>query len=191
MYTAELRWLSEEEYLRGELASQIRHEYVAGQIFAMVGASKAHNVISANLLVLLRTHLRQSPCRVFMMDMKVHITRQSAYYYPDIVVTCDPHDIRLDENPYFVRVPSLIIEVLSPATAGIDQREKLLAYQTLASFQEYVIVNQTCQQIIVYRRTDSHWVVENLVPGDILRLSSIGLNLTFSEVYEQTDVPTS
>ena len=190
MHTAELCWLNEEDYLQGELTSQLRHEYVAGQIFAMVGASKVHNLISANLLVLLRAHLRQSPCRVFMMDMKVHITRKSAYYYPDIIVTCDPHDIRLDKNPYFVRAPCLIIEVLSPATAGIDQREKLLAYQTLASLQEYVIVNQAGQQITVYRRTDSHWVVENLVPDDILRLSSIGLNVTFAELYEQTDVPT-
>jgi Uma2 family endonuclease len=112
-------FISPEEYLEGETRSEIRHEYVDGEVYAMSGASEAHNIIALNIGSLLRNHLRGTPCRVFMSDMKVRIQslRDERYYYPDLQVTCAPED----RDRYFKQWPKLVIEVLSPTTERNDQ----------------------------------------------------------------------
>ena len=103
-----------EKYLKLEQDAQIRHEYVAGQVYAMAGASEAHNLIVTNLVALLRPHLRGSSCRTFVSDMKVKVKTQQAdiFYYPDLLVTCDTND----NKKYFKTNPNLIVEVLSDST---------------------------------------------------------------------------
>ncbi len=139
--------LTVEEYLQLEQTSEIRHEYLGGQVFAMSGGSKEHNTITLNIASRVRSHLRGGSCSVFMADMKVRIQlasqRKSIFYYPDVIVTCDPDD----QDRFFLNYPCLIIEVLSPSTETIDRREKLLNYQTLESLQEYVLVSQDKIQV--------------------------------------------
>jgi Uma2 family endonuclease len=102
-----LNFLTVEEYFDLEQHSQIRHEYLAGQVYAMVGASEAHNIIVGNIFALIRPHIRGSSCKVFVSDMKVKIKTQQAdiFYYPDLFVTCDPND----NKRYFKTKPSLIV----------------------------------------------------------------------------------
>ena len=115
--------MSVDEYLEAERNAPMRHEYVAGQIFAMAGASDAHNTIAGNFFGRLKSDLRGRPCRVYISDMKVWIEAAQAFYYPDVVVTCDPED----NGEYSKTRPCLIVEVTSPTTTVMDHREKLQA----------------------------------------------------------------
>ena len=107
--------MTPEEYLQFEAASPIRHEYVAGEVYAMTGAVPQHNLISIALVSEFRNHLRGGPCRAFMAEVKAHIksSRDEAYYYPDVMVACGGDAL---EKPY-LQDPKLIVEVLSPSTA--------------------------------------------------------------------------
>lgn len=139
MQQAYLPSLSIDDYLAGELASEIRHEYVDGEVYAMAGAGRAHNLIVTNIVARLRVKARGTPCLVFATDMKVRVGAWNAFYYPDVAVSCDPSD----DNEFYLTAPCLIVEVLSPSTEGIDRREKLLAHRTLESLREYVLIAQT------------------------------------------------
>ena len=163
------------------MKSGIRREYVDGQVYAMAGAGEAHNLIAGNVFSRLRQAARGGPCRVFISDMKLRVAAWNAFYYPDILVACDP----LDGDAYFKEKPCLIVEVLSPATEGIDRREKLLAYRTLDSLREYVLIPQDRRPIEVYRRgDDGGWVLETLGVGDALTLECVAASLTPDEIYE-------
>ena len=115
------------DYLAGEQDSDIRHEYVDGEVYAMAVAVESHNLIAGNVFARLRNLVRGGPCRVFISDMKLQGAAWDAFYYPDVMVVCDPSDTQT----HFKRSPSLVVEVLSPATESIDRREKMLAYRTL------------------------------------------------------------
>lgn len=174
-----------EEYLQLEQTSEIRHEYLGGQIFAMSGGSKQHNLIAGNIYSRLRSHLRGGSCSVFVTDIKVRIElasqNKSIFYYPDVIVSCDPHD----QDRFSLNYPCLIIEVLSPSTETTDKREKLVNYRTLESLQEYVLVSQDEIKIEVYRKdAQENWSIQTLGKGDDLKLNSIGLTLTMADIYE-------
>ena len=175
--------LTVEEYLEFEHDGELRHEYVAGQVYAMAGASEAHNLIVGNIFAILRPHLRGSSCRAFVSDMKVKVKMQQAYifYYPDLLVTCNPND----SKKYFKTSPSLIVEVLSNSTETTDKREKRLNYQTIDSLQEYVLISQDEIKVEIYRKDNQgNWTVESLGKDDNLHLDSVGLTLTMANIYE-------
>ena len=133
------------DYLEAERYSPVKHEYVDGHVYAMTGTSKVHNLIVGNLAGILRNHLWGGPCQVYTSDIKVQAGTR--FYYPDVVVTCLPSD-----DPYVETNPLLIIEVLSDSTERIDREEKRLAYQSIATLQEYVLVSQDRRKIQLYRR---------------------------------------
>lgn len=173
--------LSEPEYLQGELTSEIRHEYVDGEVYAMAGAGEAHNLIAGNIFAGLRDFARGGPCRVFISDMKLHVQTWKAYYYPDIMVTCDPSD----NQSHFKERPSLVVEVLSPGTESTDRREKMLAYRTIPALREYLLVATDKRQVELYRR-DEHdeWQLAVVSQDEPLLLESAGASLTLDEIYE-------
>jgi Uma2 family endonuclease len=181
-----LYFFSVEEYLELEQTSDIRHEYFAGEVFAMAGGSKEHNIISGNVYSRLRSQLRGSSCNVFMSDMKVRISlaneNQTIFYYPDVIVSCDTED----QDRYFLNYPCLIIEVLSPSTETIDRREKLLNYRSLASLKEYVLISQDQVKVEVYRQDEKrNWTIQTLINrDDKLHLDSVGLILEMTDIYE-------
>ncbi len=173
--------LTVKEYLDGELVSDIRHEYIAGQVFAIAGASANHNLIAGNMYSRLRSHLRGSQCSTFMSDMKVRIQTADIFYYPDVLVSCDPQDT----DDYCKTQPCLIIEVVSRSTATIDRREKLLNYRQIESLKEYILISQDRIKIEVYRQDDQgQWWLETLGEEDELHLESVGLRMSMAEVYE-------
>ena len=189
MVSAQLACLSEAEYLAGEELPGPRHEYIGGQIFAMAGATKTHGTIAGNIFFALRAHLRGTPCRAWIADMKVNVATANAYYYPDLVATCADEDLRRDSPQSFVTTPKMIVEVLSPSTEKIDRREKWLAYRQLDSLQEYMLVDQARQWVEVFRRNETGWMQEIAMAGEAITLSSLGVSLTLSDIYEDTDVP--
>jgi Uma2 family endonuclease len=148
----------------------------------MAGGSEAHNAISLNLASALRAHFKGHPCRVFMADMKLRLTiaEEDIFYYPDVLVTCDP----LDNEAYFKTRPVVIVEVMSPSTERLDRREKFLSYQQLPSLEEYVLVDQEKMHVTVFRRS-SDWKPEHLQSGgDFLRLPSVSFHLPLTALYE-------
>jgi len=173
------------EYLEAECKSEIRHEYLGGQVFAMAGGSKAHNIITLNIASRLRSMLRGNSCNVFMSDMKVKLKaanqNKKIFYYPDVLITCNPED----RDKYFVNYPCAIFEVLSPSTEISDRREKLVNYQTISSLEEYILVSQDKIQVEVYRQDlQGDWTMEVLRSEDRLVLNSINLSLTMADIYE-------
>jgi len=117
--------ISVAEYLAGEQDGEVRHEFIGGTAHAMAGASEEHNTIAMNIATALHAHLRGRPCRAFLLDLKVRlqIARTDIFYYPDVMVACDPRD----SDRYFKRFPKVVIEVLSPDTERTDRREKFLS----------------------------------------------------------------
>ena len=181
--------IDESDYLSGEAFSPVRHEYVGGHVYAMAGASKAHNTITLNIASRLRQHLRGSPCRAFVADMKVKVEASRAYYYPDVVVTCADQDTTKAAPRDYLTAPALIVEVLSETTENIDRREKMRAYALLDSLQEYLLVDSRKAQAELYRkRPEGGWEQWIVSPGETLTLTSVGLDMAVEDFYEDTDL---
>lgn len=176
---------SAEDYLAWEARQTEKHEFVGGEVFAMAGASDAHVTLSLNLASLLRAHLRGTPCRTYIADMKLHVAAADAYFYPDVFVTCSAADAL---RPQDKAEPVLVAEVLSPTTAAYDRGAKFAAYRSLPSLQEYVLIDPESPGVEVYRRDASnHWVLYPYGPQDAAEFASVGLTLPVAQVFE--DVP--
>ena len=174
------------DYLEWEQRQPERHEYVRGEVFAMAGTTDRHNEISGNFYTLLRQHLRGTPCRVFMADVKVRVEAADCGFYPDLQVTCAESD-RADR--LVKRFPVLVVEVLSDSTASYDLGDKFAAYQQLDSLREYVLVDQERIRVQVYRRRDGQWWVDSVGPGGRLSLESVGLEYPVEVLYEDLSEP--
>ncbi len=174
------------EYLTYEHESQIKHEFVNGQVFAMAEEDANHNLIVGNLVACIRSYLRGTGSRLLALAMKLTIaSANNATYYPDVMVVCD----RDDNDPYVKQKPCLLVEVLSQSTALLDRREKLFNYQKLESLQEYVLVSQSEAKVELYRKDlDGGWLVQCLGAGDSLDLRSIDLAIGLSEIYEDVEL---
>jgi len=173
--------ITEEEYLQGELLTDIRHEYIDGQIYAMAGASTKHNLISKNVLFGLEQSLRKqnSPCDVFSSDMKVKIRDKiTNYFYPDVMLVCEKNT----DNDYFQNSPLIIFEVISDTTRKTDLVTKKLYYFNLPSLQEYVVIEQDIYQVIVFRK-DEGWKSSFYFPGDEIKFDSINITLSVEDMY--------
>ncbi len=176
-------YLSEQDYLEGEKHSEIRYEYVDGQVYAMAGASKRHSVIAGNLFAYLRAASKGTPCTVYQSDMKVKTSSHKSYYYPDVVVGCE-----VDEaSDYYLETPCLIVEVLSDSTEKRDRREKLLAYMTIPSLQAYLLVAQDKYEVeMFYREPEGSWWVETFNKLDAsIALFCPETTLTLADIYEE------
>ncbi|MTW22163.1 Uma2 family endonuclease [Allochromatium palmeri] len=177
--------LSVEDYLASEDGADIRHEYIDGELYAMTGASRQHVLIVGNLYAHLRPLLRGTPCQLFANDLKVRlkIAEQDIFYYPDLILACDPDD----RETYYCTRPCLLVEVLSNSTARIDRREKLLAYQTLPSLMEYLLVDQHQRRVEVYRRAQG-WTLDVLTEGTV-RLDCLDHEVPLDVIYEDVPAP--
>jgi len=154
--------LTPEAYLQFEAESPIKHEYRNGEFYAMAGASDTHVTIAGNLFALLRSHVRRTGCRVYIADMKVRIEPRDRFYYPDVMVTCDPRD---QNSPTYKCFPKLIVEVLSESTEAFDRGDKFVDYQALASLEEYVLINTRHPRVECFRRNESGlWILQYYTP---------------------------
>ena len=188
MALPESTYISEKEYLALDADSDIRYEYASGEIFAMAGASREHNLICSNTHVSLANQLREHPCEVYQSDMRVQIKAKSAYRYADIVVVCGEPDF-VDTKPVSLTNPTLIIEVLSSSTEDKDHKQKSQEYRKIPSVQEYVIISQDSPYIERYRRQDElNWLYTDFNGLDKqLELASIDCTLELAEVFRRID----
>lgn len=184
MLTREYTPVSEQEYLRLEAHSPIRHEYVNGEMFAMTGGTLRHNTIAGNLFVALKDQLRDGPCRAYMSDVRVRVEKVQSFYYPDLLVVCAKDAQPLDLEAATVDDPVLLVEVLSPSTEAIDRREKLLVYRQIPSLSEYVLVSQDEPRVEIHRRRgDIAWEKIEHSAGETVTLRSVDLSIGMREIY--------
>ena len=178
------RSISPAEYLAFERASEIKHEYDNGRVFALAGASERHNLLVANLIAAIHPQLRGGPCRVYPSDMRLHVAASGLYAYPDVTVVCGASELE-DEHLDTLLNPTVLIEALSPSTERHDRGRKAAFYRTLASLREYLFVSQDQPRIERYTRTDARqWVLAEAVEhGERIALESIGCALPLQEVY--------
>lgn len=176
-------FLTPEEYLAKERKALTKSEYRDGRRQAMPGASRKHNLITANTLVELHIQLRNRVCEVYPSDMRVKVSSAGLYTYPDVVVVCDePHF----EDSHFDTLlnPTVLIEVLSPSTAAYDRGEKFASYQKLDSLCEYVLISQDRVRVEHYLRQEQAWnLTEFHSLSDVFRLVSIECELSLRAIY--------
>src|SRR4051812_6369874 len=171
-----------DDYIAGEQISEIKHEYIGGTLYGMSGASREHNQIALNIASALRSHLKGKPCRVYMSDIKVRLqlAGEDVFYYPDVMVGCDPRDT----NRHYLQYPTLLLEVSSESTERLDRREKRLAYQTIESLQEYIIVAQDRAEVTLFRRANQ-WTTETYTGIDkSVSIQSISFPMLLGTIYE-------
>ncbi|RZK90197.1 MAG: Uma2 family endonuclease [Hymenobacter sp.] len=176
-----------EEYFALEAQSEVRHEYFEGEVFAMAGGSKTHNLLMQNASTRLRAPLRSKGCQVFVGDVRLVAKERFYYTYPDVVVSCDPADRR---DPCLVRSPVLIMEMLSPATGDYDRTTKFENYQKMLSLRYYLLVSPLAWIVEWFRRDEAgQWIYTLLTgPAGTLEIPDLGLVLPLRELYEDTDV---
>ncbi len=179
--------MDRDQYLRWEAEQPEKHEYLAGEIFAMVGVRREHALVAGAIHATLRQRLKGSPCQVFVADMKLRVDAANAFFYPDVMVTCDPRD-RSAETA--ISHPCLVIEVLSDSTAAFDRGQKFAAYRRLESLREYLLVDIEARRLELYRREGAHWLLlETQEDGAPLRLESVGITMDPGDVFEDLDPP--
>ncbi len=195
--------LTPEEYIAFERkalpdAEIIRHEYINGELIAMSGASRAHNLITGNIFGELRAQLRSSGCETYMSDMRVSTPPTASYFYPDVVVVCE--EPRFEDDVFDTLLnPIILVEVLSPSTEAYDRGEKFTHYRQLASLQEYVLVAQDKVLVEHYHRqekqrsasvTPKDWIFTDFQElAESLPLTSIHCELSLREIYERVTFP--
>ncbi len=180
-----------DEYLSFERASEIRHEYIAGEVVAMGGASPQHNRITANLARELGNALRGSnECEPFVSDMRVK-TRED-YRYPDVVVVCGGAEFEIIKGLETLVNPTVIIEVLSKSSEADDRGNKFFEYRTISSLEDYILVSQDKMRVEHYTRwPNDEWILHRDVtePGGKIKIESIACELTLEEVYRRVEFP--
>lgn len=178
--------ITADDYLAGEAISPIRHEFVAGEVFAMPGATEEHATIALNFAALLRAQVRGGPCRVYIADMKLRVEAADAFFYPDVFVTCDGRDA---SEPLAKRHPSLICEVLSESTEAYDRGDKFAAYRTLDSLTEYLLMDSRRRAVEVFRSQPDGWLLAPVAPDGQLELACIGFRCAVDALYEDVVFP--
>lgn len=172
-----------EEYLEFEERSEIRHEFINNQLIPMPGTTDYHNQICQNLSFLLRTLLKMRGFRIFVEGVKVQITNQRDYTYPDVFLTSDPRDL---EDRYIKKYPSVIFEVISKTSRTEDSVDKFIRYKNIESLQNYVLVDSEKQIVEVRVKLENgDWESETYLPASVrFPVPALELELGFEEVYE-------
>lgn len=171
-----------DEYLAFEAASDVKHEYVQGLVYAMTGTTRAHNKIALNAAFVLKSELRDGPYHPYIQDVKLRVDAASAFYYPDIIVACDPAG---DDQDVYVSDATLVVEVLSKSTEAYDRGDKLKAYITLPSLLEYLLIDSRRRSIEIYRRDGDKWTWQAVAEQDPVELESLDIRTTYDALYDR------
>lgn len=178
-----LQPISVEDYLEGELISRVKHEYVAGVVYAMAGARNIHNLIATNVLVALGVRLRGKSCRPYNSDTKIRLRFPThvRFYYPDASIICRPGP--LDQS--YQDDPSGVVEVVSQRTRRLDEGEKREAYLAQSSLAAYLLVEQETALVVVHRRTAQGFEREVYAGLDeVVPLPEFGVEFPLAEIYD-------
>jgi Uma2 family endonuclease len=180
--------LTPAEYLAFERESETKHEYVAGEVFAMVGASRRHNLIQSATLTSLNNLLASRPCDVYPSDMRVKVGALGVYTYPDITVVCGETELEDSEQDTLLN-PTVIIEILSLSTERYDRGLKFHRYQLIPSLRDYLLIAQGRPLVEHFTRDETgRWIlVQQAGSGEQIHLASIGCVLDLAEIYRKIE----
>jgi Uma2 family endonuclease len=183
-------YLTPEEYLAIERRNEYKSEYVDGEMVAMTGASRRHNLININIAGEINRQLRGRQCEAYASDMRVRVPSMRAYVYPDVVIVCGEPQLEDDYLDTLLN-PTVLIEVLSESTERYDRGRKFGFYRTIESLAEYVLVAQDECRVEQYaKQPDGRWLLtDHRSPEDLVELASIQCTLKLSEVYEKVALP--
>lgn len=178
---------SAEDYMAWEALQTQRHEYLHGEVYAMAGGEDRHATATGNVYTLLRQQLRGSRCRVYMNDVKLQVDAAKCFFYPDVFVTCSEADLT---SRLVKREATLVVEVLSPSTAGYDRGDKFAAYRQCPSLRELMLVDLDCRTVDLFRRVSApdgpssrdRWLLQPLGETDTVVLESLDCALPVAEI---------
>ena len=174
-----------DEFLAWDATQTEKREFLRGEVYDMAGAEDHHVTVTGNVFVALHQHLRDSPCRAYMADMKLRIEAADASFYPDVLVTCSAADRERRQDK---REPLLIVEVLSPSTAAYDRGDKFAAYRQVDSLREYLLIDLVRRRSEVYRKgADGLWVLHPFDTGQTVHLASVELELPAATMFAGVD----
>ena len=178
-----------DEYLALERKAEYKSEYFNGEIFAMTGASRKHNLVAGNVFAALHPQLRKRPCEIYPSDMRVKVSPTGLYTYPDVVIVCG-EPMFDDEQKDTLLNPTLLVEVLSKSTASYDRGEKFEHYRKIKSLAEYLVIAQDKYHVEQYtRQSDNRWLLsETDDPQKTIRLSSIECDLALADIYDKVEI---
>jgi len=171
-----------QDYLVWEELQEQKHEFIKGEVFAMGGARREHVVVSLNIATILKQHLRGTPCQAYIADMKLRVEQEDAFYYPDVMVSCDNNDQKAEQ---YLSNPVLIVEVLSDSTEAYDRGAKFAAYRQLPSLKEYVLVDIDARRLECFRRAENNdWLLHITDGKEECDFLSLGLSVAMDDVFE-------
>ncbi|PDW01447.1 Uma2 family endonuclease [Candidatus Viridilinea mediisalina] len=185
--------ITEEAYLQQERTSTQKHEYFAGRIYAMAGASEVYNLLALNIAALLRAHVRGRPCRAYPSDMRVKIVQTGLYTYPDFTLVCGASNFLHPDKRDTLLNPTVIIEILSPSTERYDRGEKFQHYRTIETLQEYILVAQNKYHIEHFMRHEQQeWRLADVIGSEAsLHLRTLQVSIPLRAIYEDVNVAPS
>jgi Uma2 family endonuclease len=162
-----------------------RYEFVRGEVFMMTGGTDRNSTLAGNLYIALREHLRGTPCRAYVSDVKLRVEAADCFFYPDLMVTCSPTDAA---SRLIKREPLLVVEVLSPSTAAFDRGDKFAHYRQLPSLQEYLLVDVDSRRCDLHRKgADGLWVLHPTEAEQALVLASVDLTLPAADLWAELE----
>ncbi|BDT66236.1 hypothetical protein os1_03950 [Comamonadaceae bacterium OS-1] len=169
------------DFVAWENAQPTRNEFYRGEVFAMVGPRRVHGEVVGNVFAALKRHLHGSRFRVYGQSMKLQVA-DDALFYPDVFVTCDAQDLRTDR---IFRAPTVVLEVLSPTTAGFDRGLKFATYRRIPSLQEYLLIDPVERSVELFRRNaQGLFELHDMTAAPNLVLASVGLEMSIADVFE-------
>jgi Uma2 family endonuclease len=186
------RHMTVEQYLALESESPRRHEYLASEVFQKISGTPRHDAIATRLLAATRSHLERTPWQTFMSDTRVRVKAlmREYFYYPDLMVIHSPAwRAEGGERARFVSSPTLIVEVVSPATENVDRREKAQMYRAIPTLEEYVLIAEEESEVTIHRRSESWQPATYSALEEVAEFRSIGLSLALGQIYE--DAPST
>jgi Uma2 family endonuclease len=179
-----VKFTSPQEYLALERASKEKHEYFAGKVLAMAGASLAHNHIVANLIREIGVLLKDQPCVILPSDIRVSVPSRESYMYPDAVIVCGKPEME-DDQFDTLKNPVVIFEILSPSTEDHDRGKKFFFYRQIPSFAEYILIDSTRPFVELSRRQDDgSWIFGVMPePNGYIPITAIKEKIAMEEIY--------
>jgi Uma2 family endonuclease len=188
MIITEQRYYSLEEYLELEVESEERHEYIDGEIVPMTGGSPNHNQIALNLSGTLNFALKRQPYRVFVTDQKLWIPKKKINTYPDVMIVAGELEFK-EERRDTITNPLLIAGVLSKSTRNYDKDEKFVAYRTIPTFREYLLIDQYTMHVEQYSKTDNNrWIFTEYEDAEqTISLESVNFQISLADIYDKVN----
>ena len=184
-HSATTERVSPEEFLAWEEKQPEKHEFINGEVYAMVGVTRQHATVAGNMFSAIMQHLQGTSCRVYMADMKLKLAAANAFFYPDVFVTCAESDHKAER---YMAEPRVIVEVLSESTEAYDRGEKFERYRQFTSLAEYVLVNPVKHKAEIFRRdATGHWVLYEYGGNDPVLIASLELTIESAVLYDNVD----